>query len=177
MVIEYAIINARSKKYQMGKGAENMETIINGNLIELNLEGNTKSEVIDYMASILDIQGRLKEKEEYVKEVLAREELTSTAVGFGVAIPHGKTQAVKIPSVVFGRSLKGIQWDSLDGELVNLVFLLAVPEEAASNQHLKILAALSRKLMNEEFRELLLVTEDKNILIKELQEILANVNK
>ncbi|WP_461205629.1 PTS sugar transporter subunit IIA [Clostridium sp. DL1XJH146] len=154
-----------------------MDKIINDNLIELNLEETSKIEVIGFMADLLYNEGRLNEKEKYIKAVLEREELTSTAVGFGVGIPHGKSNSVKIPSVVFGRSTKGIKWDDTDEALVNLVFLLAIPEAAASNQHLKILAALSRKLMNDEFREMLLNTQDEEALINELQEILDNVEK
>lgn len=152
-----------------------MEKIIDYNLIELNLESNNRIEVIEYMADLINKNGRLNEKEKYIKEVLKREELSSTGVGFGVGIPHGKSDAVKIPTVAFGRSKEGIEWNSLDGEPVHMVFLLAVPEEAASNQHLKILAALSRKLMSDEFRKLLLDTEDKEAIMKVLQEILAKV--
>lgn len=152
-----------------------MEKIIDYNLIELNLESNNRIEVIEYMADLINKNGRLSEKEKYIKEVLAREELSSTGVGFGVGIPHGKSDAVKIPTVAFGRSKEGIEWNSLDGELVHMVFLLAVPEEAASNQHLKILAALSRKLMSDEFRKLLLDTEDKEAVMNVLQEILAKI--
>ncbi|GAA0182552.1 hypothetical protein SH2C18_49120 [Clostridium sediminicola] len=151
-----------------------MEKIINENLVELNLQGNNKTKVIEYMASLLFEEGRLSEKEVYIKEVLAREELASTAVGFGVGIPHGKCDAVKIPSVVFGRCKESIMWDS-QGEAVRLVFLLAVPKEAASDQHLKILAALSRKLMDEDFINLLLDSRNKASLLRELSEALSTV--
>lgn len=151
-----------------------VNSIINKKLIKLNINGNSKKEIIVELAKLIDEQGRLNSIDEYIEEVLKREELSTTGIGFGVAIPHGKTNAVKVPTVAFGRIKDGVEWQSLDGEPVHIVFLLAVPEKAASNAHLKILAALSRKLMDENFREELLTVNSQEKLIETLETIFAN---
>lgn len=148
-----------------------MSNMINEKLIKMELEGKTKEEIINELAEAINKDNRLNNFEGYISEVLDREKLSTTGIGFGVAIPHGKTEAVKVPTVAFGRSKAGVQWESLDGQPVHMVFLLAVPTEAASNTHLKILAALSRKLMNEDFREELLSVEKKDSLLSVLDDI------
>lgn len=149
-----------------------MKNIIDIDLIDLNLNCVNKEDVIISMANLLDKSGRLKDKEEYIKVVMEREELSSTGIGFGIGIPHGKSSAVRVPSLAFGRISKGIEWQSLDGEPVNIVFLIAVPEESP-NEHLKILASLSRRLMDEEFVKKLKETDDKEILIKSLYNVVS----
>jgi len=150
-----------------------MSKIINAELIKLNIDSNNKEEVIKELARLIDKEGRLNSFDGYVEEVLKREELSTTGIGFGVAIPHGKTNAVKVPTVVFGRTESGIEWQALDEQPVHMVFLLAVPEEATSNVHLKILAALSRKLMNEDFRQSILEIGSKEKLMQALEEIFS----
>lgn len=145
-----------------------MEKIIDINLIDLNLNCISREEVIESMAELMDRSGRLNDKEEYIKVVLERESLTSTGIGFGIGIPHGKSNAVKIPSLALGRVKQGIEWQSLDGEPVSIIFLIAVPQES-SNQHLKILAALSRKLMDEKFIKELKETDDEELLINVIE--------
>lgn len=153
-----------------------MDSIIDQQLIKLNIDNNSKEEVIKELAQLMDNQGRLNSLDGFVEEVLKREELSTTGIGFGVAIPHGKTNAVKIPTVVFGRAEKGVEWQALDEKPVYMVFLLAVPKEAVSNVHLKILAALSRKLMNEDFRQNLLEINSKEKLIESLEDVFSMAN-
>ncbi|MTI47545.1 PTS sugar transporter subunit IIA [Sporosalibacterium faouarense] len=148
-----------------------MSNIINENLIKMELHGDSKEAIIRELAQSIDSEGRLNNFDDYVQEVIDREGLSTTGIGFGVAIPHGKTEAVKTPTVAFGRSKNGLEWESLDGQPVHMIFLLAVPKEAESNTHLKILAALSRKLMNEDFRELLVSAEKKENLMNILEDI------
>lgn len=152
-----------------------MINIINENLIKLDIKNNNKEEIIKQLAVLIDSENRLNNFDEYVEEVLNRESLTSTGIGFGIAIPHGKCSAVKIPTVAFGRLSEGVEWDSLDDKPVQVIFLLAVPEAAASNEHLKILAALSRKLLDESFRENLLKIDDKEHLMKLLSDVLGKI--
>lgn len=126
--------------------------LINKNLITLHLDSRTKEETIRKMAQMAADEGRVVNIEDYVKTVLRREEEYSTAVGFGVAIPHGKTDAVKEPLLAFAR-VNNIEWGAPDGKPVNMVFLIGVPESQAGTEHLKILANISRKLMKQEFRD------------------------
>lgn len=152
-----------------------MDEIINNNLIKLDFnKKSSKEEVIKELAKLIDSENRLNNYDEYIKEVLYREEISSTGIGYGIAIPHGKCNAVKVPTVAFGRVDSEIEWQSLDDKPVKVIFLLAVPESSACNDHLKILAALSRKLMYEEFRNKLLEITDKIELLKLLSEVLEN---
>lgn len=148
-----------------------MDKIINKNLIKLNITANNKESCMKELISLMELEGRLNDASCYTEEVLNRESLSTTGIGFGIAIPHGKCGAVKVPTVAFGRLNNGIEWQSLDGEPVNMIFLLAVPKEAESNEHLKILAALSRKLMNEDFRKDLLNIQEKDELLSLLESI------
>lgn len=152
-----------------------MSTIINKNLIKLDINNNNKEEIIKILANLINDENRLNNYEAYVKEVLNRESLTSTGIGYGIAIPHGKCKAVDVPTVAVGRINQGVEWKSLDDNPVQVVFLLAVPEKAASDQHLKILAALSRKLIHEEFRNELLNSVDEDSLLQLLSNTLKEV--
>lgn len=145
--------------------------IVNKNLIKLNINNSNKEEIIKILANLINAENRLNNYDEYLEEVLNRERLASTGIGYGIAIPHGKCRAVEVPTVAVGRASQGIPWDSLDDNPVQVVFLLAVPEEAASDQHLRILAALSRKLVHEQFRNELFNSVDEEELLQLLSTI------
>lgn len=123
--------------------------------IKLNLKANSKMEVLDQLVDVLYDAGRLNDKELYKEEILKRESLSSTGIGEGIGIPHGKTSAVKKASLALGIFRDGVDFDSLDGAPVNIVFMIAAPE-GANNEHLETLSRLSVLLMNPEFKEGLL---------------------
>ena len=123
--------------------------------INLNLKGQTKQEIIDEMVEILYQGGKLNDKEEYKKAILAREAQSSTGLEEGIAIPHAKTSAVKIPSIAFGLSKNGVDYESLDEEPSKLFFMIAAPANA-SNTHIEILSKLTTMLLDDEIREKLL---------------------
>ena len=123
--------------------------------INLNLKGQTKQEIIDEMVEILYQGGKLNDKEEYKKAILAREAQSSTGLEEGIAIPHAKTSAVKIPSIAFGLSKNGVDYESLDGEPSKLFFMIAAPANA-SDTHIEILSKLTTMLLDDEIREKLL---------------------
>jgi len=125
-------------------------------LVNLELKGNTKEDVIAEMAGMAQRAGFLGDLDTYLGDVMARETLGNTGVGMGIAIPHGKSRGVERPCVVFGRKSSGIDWDSLDGEPARLVFMIAVPTEGALDQHLRILQTLSRRLMDQRLRDSLM---------------------
>ncbi len=129
-----------------------LASLINEGLISLNLDTKTKEETIQKMSEKMQQSGSLSDINHYIQAVLERENKGSTGVGFHVAIPHGKSSSVERPTLAFSKLLNPIDWQSLDGNPVTLVFLIAVPEEDTSNEHLKILSTLSRKLIHEEFR-------------------------
>ncbi|MED0656419.1 fructose PTS transporter subunit IIA [Anoxybacillus ayderensis] len=125
-------------------------------LVKLHLDGATKDEIMEEMIRLIDEAGGLVDRAKYKQALYDREREGSTGIGFGIAIPHGKSDAVKYPCLAFGMKHEGVDWDSLDGEKVKLIFMIAVPEQYAGNEHLKILQLLARKLMDDEFREQLL---------------------
>lgn len=131
------------------------------NTICLDLKATEKEAVIAEMVAMLSADGILRDAEAYQKAVLDREAQTTTGIGFGIAIPHAKSAAVNTARVAFGRSKAGIDYKSDDGSLANLVFMIAAPE-AADDTHLKMLARLSRKLIDPVFRNQLLNCETKS---------------
>ena len=123
--------------------------------IKLNLSSKTKPEVIDEMVDLVNASGNLNNKDEYKEAILAREELSTTAVGEGIAIPHAKTKAVKKACLGAGVTKEGIDYEAFDGSLSNLFFMIAAPD-GANNTHLEVLSRLSTILMDEEFKNSLL---------------------
>lgn len=142
--------------------------LINENLITLDIEATDKADVIRQMALLAEKAGKISSLDEFIQDVLERENNFSTGVGNGIAIPHGKSKAVKEAMFVFGKIRQGIDWGSHDGSLVNLIFLLGVPAENPNNVHLKILSQLSMKLMDEDFIEILNNADTKQGILEAL---------
>jgi PTS system fructose-specific IIC component len=126
--------------------------LLKADTIVMNLSAASKEEVLDELIAKLDEAGRLHSKEEMKQAILAREAQGSTGIGEGIAIPHAKTAAVKTPSIAFGLSREGIDFESLDGQKAHLFFMIAATEDA-NQAHLETLALLSEMLMDETFRE------------------------
>lgn len=145
-----------------------INNMLSENCINLNLKGTTKSEIIDELVEILYAAGKLNDKEEYKKEILKREAQSSTGLEEGIAIPHAKTSAVKIPSIAFGLSKAGVDYESLDGEPSKLFFMIAAPANA-SDTHIEVLSKLTTILLDDDVRENLL----KAASPKEVIEILS----
>ncbi|MBO0454578.1 MULTISPECIES: PTS sugar transporter subunit IIA [Enterococcus] len=149
--------------------------VINEELVDLSIDADSKMNAITLLADRINQAGRLHDHAGYVESVIEREDLTTTGIGFGIAIPHGKSPYVKETTVAFGRLNNKIDWQSLDGEKVGLVFLLAVPEECQGDQHLKIIAGLSRKLIHQEFRSILEQASSDQEIVDLLNDSLAGV--
>ncbi|NRT76597.1 MULTISPECIES: PTS fructose transporter subunit IIABC [Clostridium] len=133
--------------------------------INLNFNPNTKEQCINELVDLMDKTGNLNNKEEYKKAILAREELSTTGIGDGIAIPHGKTSAVKKASLAAAICKKGVDYDSLDGQPAHLFFMIAVPDNN-DNLHLEVLARLSTILMDEAFRTSLIDCSDKEEFLR-----------
>ncbi|MEC0305596.1 fructose-specific PTS transporter subunit EIIC [Paenibacillus lautus] len=140
---------------------EKLTDIVTPDLINLNLVGTTQDAVIDEMISVLERNGAVRADGDFKQAILAREQESSTGIGMNIAIPHGKSDAVLKPSVVFGIQQDGVDWKSLDGSDAKLIFMIAVPRNSKQNAHLKVLQMLSRKLMDDDFREALLAVTTK----------------
>ncbi len=152
-----------------------MPEVLSGHLTERTvrtaLAADGKEAAIREMAQLLSRSGRVTDVEELVAVALRREEQGTTGLGEEIAIPHAKTDAVTAPVVGFARSDRGVEWGSLDGTKARLVFMIAVPEAAAGDEHLRILALLSRKLMDPGFRERLLAAADERAVLDVLGEV------
>lgn len=142
---------------------------LNKNAISANIKAANKEGVIRELVELLASATDIKNKEDLIKAVLAREALGSTGIGQGVGIPHAKSQVVKELVAAFGISQSGVNFDSLDGEPVNIFFLLIAPEESAG-PHLKALARISRMLKNKYFRDILKKAKDENEILNIIQE-------
>ncbi|ASR45216.1 PTS mannose transporter subunit IIABC [Paenibacillus kribbensis] len=156
-----AAINHGSEVPSQAVHIEKLTDIVTMDLINLNLEGTTKDAVIDEMIGALVGTGIVSSASDLKEVILAREQESSTGIGMNIAIPHGKSEAVLKPSVVFGIKRSGVDWESLDGSEAKLIFMIAVPRNSKDNTHLKVLQMLSRKLMDDHFREALLAVTTK----------------
>lgn len=120
--------------------------------ISLNGSPSGKKEALDQMVDLMAKSGKINDKEAYRKQVYAREEESTTGIGEGIAIPHGKCSAVTKPGLAAMVVKQGVDFDALDGEPVTLIFLIAAPN-TEDNIHLDVLSKLSVLLMDEEFTE------------------------
>ncbi|MGW8460835.1 fructose-specific PTS transporter subunit EIIC [Bacillus atrophaeus] len=146
--------------------------IMSIDLIEPTLSGETRDDIIDEMIQKLSRTGMLHSESGFKQAIMNREQEGTTAIGMNIAIPHGKSDAVKKPSVAFGIKRSGIDWNSLDGSEAKLIFMIAVPKDSGGNQHLKLLQMLSRKLMDDSYRERLLSVQTKEEAYTLLDEII-----
>ncbi|MFC8054696.1 fructose-specific PTS transporter subunit EIIC [Bacillus cereus] len=131
----------------------------------MNLTASNKEAVIDELVEKLAGANRLNSKAEFKEAILKRESQSTTGIGEGIAIPHAKTKAVKQPAICFGRSVSGINYESLDGQPAHLFFMIAA-SEGANNTHLETLSRLSTVLMDEGFRKQLLEAKDEEELLR-----------
>ncbi|CAM3446577.1 fructose-specific PTS transporter subunit EIIC [Paenibacillus lactis] len=150
---------------------EKLTDIVTPDLINLNLAGTTQDAVIDEMIAVLERNGAVRADGDFKQAILAREQESSTGIGMNIAIPHGKSDAVLKPSVVFGIQQDGVDWKSLDGSEAKLIFMIAVPRNSKTNAHLKVLQMLSRKLMDDDFREALLAVTTKEEAYRLLDQV------
>lgn len=130
----------------------------------------TRDEAIDQLVDQLDNYHYITDKSQLKGDVLKREAQSTTAIGMNVAIPHAKSTAVKEPIVAVMNNKSGVNWDSLDGTLPQIVFLIAVPSDS-SDTHLKLLQRLSRALMDDEIRQNLIDATETIQIYNILKEI------
>ncbi|CAM4119113.1 PTS fructose transporter subunit IIABC [Lederbergia lenta] len=165
-------VEAEKESAPTEKEIHKLTDITNEQLIDVNLSGTTRDDVIDEMIEKLYANNVLDSKEAFKEAILNREAQSTTGIGTNIAIPHGKSNAVKRPAVVFGLQRDGVDWKSFDGTDAKIIFMIAVPEQNAGDEHLKILQMLSRKLMDDTFRNDLLsvkTTEEAYQLLDTIQ--------
>jgi fructose-specific phosphotransferase system IIA component len=130
-----------------------------------NVKGESKEEVINELIDLFKGDPRVEDLEKVRSAVLEREKVMSTGVGKGFAIPHGKTNAVKEIIGAFGRVPDGIDYDSLDGNPVQLIFLLVGKDNLIST-HIKLLSRISRVMNKDDFRHRLIEANNSQEIIK-----------
>jgi len=136
-----------------------IEDILSGELVLPDLAGRSKPEVLVELADAVTRHHAELDKVRLVSALEDRERLNSTALGDGVAIPHGKLPGIRRVFAAFARSRDGVDFQSIDGKPTHLFFLLVAPEDSAG-AHLKALARISRLLKDAGFRERLLAAPD-----------------
>jgi PTS system nitrogen regulatory IIA component len=140
-----------------------LSEILEEDNIILDLKAKDKNGVLEELAEAMTNHEPSLDTGSLIRVLLERERLGSTGIGDGVAIPHGKFRGVTHPIISFGRSLKGLDFESMDGQPAFLFFLLVAPENSAS-VHLKALAKIARILKNGSFRKVLMEASTKKEL-------------
>lgn len=134
--------------------------LLNKESIELGVVVNSKEEAIDHLVGLMERSGNLTDVNEYKQGILQREEMGTTAIGAGIAIPHSKNKAVTKAGLASMTVPNGVDYDSMDGEPSNLFFMIAAPAQG-SDVHLEVLSRLSTILMDDQFRADLLAAKSK----------------
>ncbi|MEZ9628495.1 PTS 2-O-a-mannosyl-D-glycerate transporter subunit IIABC [Vibrio breoganii] len=149
----------------------NLTSLTNSSLITLQTTFTSRNEAIEALAEQLNQQGKLHNKDEYLKAVFAREEQGPTALGEGLAVPHGKTDAVKEAAFAVATLKEDLKWKGLDeDEDVNLIFLIAIPNAEAGSTHMHLLTELTTTLVDDEVREAVLNATN----IEQIMALLSN---
>ncbi|MGM0500029.1 MAG: PTS sugar transporter subunit IIA [Bacillota bacterium] len=139
--------------------------MISKNLINLELNTDNKEDALIGMVNLLKKEDKIESEDKFLAKIIEREREGSTGFGRGIAVPHGKSETVNELSLSIGRSKKGIEYHSLDGRKVNLVFMVADYPDY-SPEYLKLVSTLVSWLRDDEFRNKLLDAENKSEFIK-----------
>jgi len=118
--------------------------------IDLNIQGNSPYSILKTLADMAWKNGFVSDRGAFLQTLLLREKLHSTGFGSGVAVPHGKSSAVKQPFVLFARNASGVDWKASDGEAVTCWICLGVPQQGEEDQ-VKLIGTLCRKIIHAEF--------------------------
>lgn len=144
-----------------------MTTLLTEQLIGLDVEVSDKLDAIATIADLLLGEGMLLDRDGYIADVLAREALIETGIGGEIAIPHAQSSAVRSPAVVYLRLLTPVEWG--ESGPARHVFGIAVPATNEDGVHLKILASLARRLLDDEVRDILNQSDSKREILDALQ--------
>ena len=150
--------------------------VIRNEMVFVDSLKKNKRDIVNFISEQAKNEGLISNIEAFKEKVFAREKEISTAVGNAVAIPHGKSDSVLEPFVAFMRTKESFIWDENSKEQVKLIFLIGVPSKDANKLHLKYIAEISRKLINDDFRNNLLNLTTKEEIFNLLESINKNVN-
>jgi fructose-specific phosphotransferase system IIA component len=139
--------------------------LLDAQTIKLELEGRKKSDVLQEMVELLHRAGTIQDPQAALAGLIAREKLTSTGIGQGIAIPHLLSDQARETVMAFGRKREGLRFDSVDGQPVTLIFLMIGPKHQ-EYAHLRLLSRLSRLLHDESFRLALMKAESAEEILR-----------
>ncbi|MEA3432458.1 MAG: PTS sugar transporter subunit IIA [candidate division WOR-3 bacterium] len=142
-----------------------LSELMDKRLINCGITAKDKKGVIEEMADMFVEAGVVTDKSDFCDSILKREEIESTAIGDGIAIPHGRSDAVKHLKLAFGRSQKGVNFEASDKKLVNIIFMIAAPSDARK-EYLQAVAKIARLLKSRIMREALLLSETPKDVMK-----------
>ncbi|QVI34615.1 PTS sugar transporter subunit IIA [Lacticaseibacillus chiayiensis] len=134
--------------------------------IVIGLDAKSRDDAIRQLAQVLERNGTVTDANAFAADVLKRESMTTTGIGHNIAIPHGKSKSVKQATMVFAKNKTPLEWHSLDGSKVQIIFLMAVNPDDPSKEHLRILAKLSGKLVDDDFVDEIKKENDPARLLK-----------
>ncbi|HET7628487.1 MAG TPA: fructose PTS transporter subunit IIA [Bacillales bacterium] len=140
--------------------------------IIFDLHADSQEEAIRKIVEKAAEVGKVSDIQQVVKTVLNREAEGTTGFGKNIAIPHGKSTGVNEPILLFAKTNDPLEWESMDGEPVQVIFMILVPEES-HGEHLQLLAKLARKLMHDDFVSTLKNTDNAEDLTSFLENQLA----
>ncbi len=143
----------------------NVAQVLKKENIIAGLSAQSKNEALEKLVQILYEGGYLEDKDAFLADVLHREEISTTGIGNGIAIPHGKSSAVKETTVAIGRLTSSLEWESVDDKPVELIVLLAVNDADKTGIHVKLLSEMARKLASEQNCKKLLDAKDAQEII------------
>lgn len=140
------------------------------NLITFDLKATTKDKVIEELVDLAASSPLVKDREDLLKDIINRENMVTTGIGYGVAFPHAKTRATKGIVIAFGRSHEGIDFEAMDKKPVYVFFLIAAPEDAIG-AHLNVMARLSYIMKSAENRDKLMEVSSPGELLSILDSV------
>jgi len=150
----------------------NLTQLINRNIVDLRLNVQNKREAIEAMADMLKKDGRIESVDEFIADVYKREELETTNMDMGVAIPHSQSKAIKKSSVALARLTSEIEWEDY-GEPVKIIFMLAVSPTEEGVEHLELISKIAELLVDDKFRDMLYKTINTNKLLKRMNKLVG----
>lgn len=140
-------------------------------LVTFGLKAESKEQVLEELVDLAASSTMIKDRDELLVDIKERENLVTTGIGYGVAFPHAKTKSAKGVVIAFGRSVDGVEFESMDHKPVHLFFLIAAPEDAVG-AHLNVMGRLSSLMMSADNREKLLKAQSPG----EVLALIDNVN-
>lgn len=144
--------------------------VITEDLIKMELKATTKEAAIMELTDLLKTNAIITDSQAFAEDVLKREAEGMTGLGNHIAIPHGKSDSVVKTSLVVGKTTQPLEWESLDGEPVNIVILFAVKNTDANTMHIKLLQKVAMLLADEDFIEQLLTADTKAEMLELLSQ-------